>query len=84
MKEFDWDICEKTRNPRVFAYLQENFDKEVSEEKYLEEMALIQRVSHSKENDNRNHEKRKNRWSKSSLRNQYRRLQKNFGFFPTT
>lgn len=81
MEIFDWANCEKVRNPWVYKYLYENHGRKLSEEKYVEDMKSIQRVAHSKEIDKRNYKKRHNRWSRSSVRMEYRRLQGKFGFF---
>lgn len=82
MEKFNWEICKNTRNSSVYDYLIGNYDKPISKEKYIKEMGSIQRIAHSKELDKRNYLSRKSRWSKSTLRYQYRKLKENFGFFP--
>lgn len=81
MDNFDWEICEKTRNKRVYAYLLENFDKEVTEEKFLEDMSLIQRVAHAVDVDVRKYDIRSKHWKRNRLRKEYRTLKNKFGFF---
>ena len=84
-KDFDWEVAKTINNPIKYNYLKNYWDKEVSEEQFVQDWKLFKPFSklHSfKGKKNAGMSKKLNRnYSASSLRGEYRNLQKKFGFF---
>lgn len=81
MEKFDWEKCEEKRNNRVYTYFAANFDSEVGEEKFVQDMWLLQHAAHTKGEDRRNYVRRRRHWNRNHLHREYRKLQSKFGFF---
>ncbi len=73
-KEFDFEEAGKVHSPEKVAWLKENCKKKVSEKKFVKEMKELKQFSLAKRCRSR-------KYSPSRLKNQYKRLKKNFGFF---
>jgi hypothetical protein len=77
MKTFDWDILKDSTNNRKYQWFVENFDnKNMTEERYVNEMKLLKGFSNCKTNKRRNSD-----YCPSNLKRDYRRLKNDFGFF---
>lgn len=76
-KEFDWDNArEMSRNSRRVMWLEENFDKPITELEFVNAMRLLKPFSKSQ-----NKRTKRNAYKPSHLRRDYRYLKTRFGFF---
>lgn len=70
-EEFDWEFAKGQRSPEVYELLQQNYNKKLTEEQFLE---LFMALPRNKEHASATR-------APSSGKNQYRRLRDRFGFF---